>query len=107
MFLIAEYCDANYYTGWHLYYRENKSFKRNRDGSWGWIRRPREDETITKFLAALGIFITGDGTCDNDGIAKFAKLFPLKGKKCGGKIRGGVRINIVNGEIKLNDGSTK
>ena len=101
MFLIAEYCDAIYYTGWHLYYRDSKSFKLNSDGGWGWIRRPRENERIKEFLLSLGIIFKGDGTCDDDGIAEFAKLFQIKGKKCGGKMRGGVEINIINDKIEL------
>jgi hypothetical protein len=101
MFLIAEYCDSNFYMGWHLYFRDNKLFKRNNDGGWGWINRPRENLEIMEFMASLGITIKGDGTCDDDGISEFAKRFPLKGRKCGGKIRGGVEINIVDGRIYL------
>lgn len=101
MYLIAEHNDGLYYTGWHLYYRENKSFKRNSDGDWGWIRRPRENTAVTDFFSSFGIFIKGDGSCDYDGIAEFAERFPLNGEKCGGKVRGGVEINIVNGKIEL------
>jgi hypothetical protein len=100
MFLIAEYCDSPYYMGWHLYFRDSKLFKRNKDGDWGWIHRPRENAKLKDFLLSLGIVIRGDGTCDDDGIAKFAKMFPLNGKKCGGKVRGGVEINI-NEKIEL------
>ena len=101
MYLITEYCSALLYTGWHLYYRESNLFKQNSDGGWGWIRRPHENIAITTFFSSLDIIIKGDGTCDDDGIAEFAKRFPLKGKKSGGKIRGGVEINRVNGKIKL------
>jgi len=106
MYLIAEYCNAKFYTGWHLYYRESKSFKRNSDGGWGWIRRPYKDDDITEFLLSLGIIIRGDGTCDDDGIAEFAKLFPLKGKKCGGKTRGGVEVIKIKGKIELKHGES-
>lgn len=104
MYLIAEFCDALYYTGWHLYFRDSKSVQRNNDGNWGWIRKPYDNVAIVKFLTLLGITIRGDGTSDDDGIAKFAKRFPLKGKICGGRTRGGIEIKMVNGQIKLIDG---
>jgi hypothetical protein len=56
----------------------------------------------------MGITIKGDGTCDDDGVAELARRFPLKGKKCGGKIRGGVEINrLSNGKIELKRGELK
>jgi len=74
--------------GWHLYLRDNRAFRRNSDGTWGWIRRPQEEKWLMDFLDGLGITITGDGTCDHDGIAEFARRYPVKGRRCGGKRRG-------------------
>jgi len=94
-FLIAEYCRGPFYMGWHLYLRENMAFnRRNRDGGWGWIRRPAEDFDVIKCLWSLGIIITGDGTCDYDGIAEIVRRYPIKGRKCGGKPRGRVSVDI-------------
>jgi len=102
MYLIAEYCDGTYYVGWHLYYRDSESFQRNSDGEWGWIREPTKDMKLIKFLSSLGITISGDGTTDRDGIAEFARRFPLKWKNSGGSMRrGGVEINIIDGNIEI------
>ena len=94
MYLIAEYCRGPFYMGWHLYLRENRTFKRNQDGRWGWIRRPREHTETMSLLSSIGITITGDGTCDDDGIAEFARRYPIKGRRCGGKLRGCLEIEI-------------
>ncbi len=84
--------------GWHLYLRENMAFKRNKDGRWGWIRTPQ----MKPELESLGINIKGDGTCDDDGIAEFARRYPIKGRRCGGKLRGCIEVDISkNGEIKM------
>lgn len=91
MFLVAEYCRAPFYMGWHLYLRENRAFKRNSDGSWGWIRRVHR-HPVEKFLLSIGITIKGDGICDYDGIAEFARRYPVKGRRCGGRLRGCVEI---------------
>ena len=88
-YLIAEYCRGPFYMGWHLYLRENRAFRRNADGNWGWIRKYPE---IISYLEPLGINIRGDGTCDDDGIAEFAKRYPIKGRRCGGKLRGCLQI---------------
>jgi len=83
--------------GWHLYLRDHRAFRRNNDGSWGWIRmsgwswmQPR----VLKLLSSLRIEITGDGTCDDDGIAEFARRYPINGRRCGGKKRGCVKVEI-------------
>lgn len=76
MFLVAEYCDALYYTGWHLYYRDNQDGQRNNNGDSGWIRRPQENEAIVGFFDTLGLAFVGDGTRDDDAIAAFHKMYP-------------------------------
>ena len=91
MFLVAEYCRGPFYMGWHLYLRENRVFKRNSDGGWGWIRRVHE-HPVKDFLLSIGITIKGDGTCDYDGIAEFARRYPVKGRRCGGRLRGCIEI---------------
>lgn len=91
--------------GWHIYIRDHRAFRKNNDGTWGWIRmsgwswmQPR----VLKFLSSIGIDIRGDGTCDDDGIAEFAKRYPIKGRRCGGKRRGCLEVEIDdNDEIKL------
>ncbi len=94
LWLIAEYCDAHFYMGWHLYLRETAEYQtRNADGGWGWIRHPREGRAA-EFLADIGCPVTGDGTCDGAGIQQFAKRFPLPGKKVGRRKRGGLLITI-------------
>lgn len=106
MYLIAEYCNAQFYTGWHLYLRDNNNRQqRNADGEWGWIRgfgRRDSNGPVRKFLASLGIQIRGDGTCDNDGIAEFAKRFSLGRQRIGGKPRGCLEVTVGEwGEIEL------
>ena len=93
MFLVAEYCRGPFYMGWHLYLRENRAMKRNNNGGWGWIRRVHE-HPVMKFLSSIGIIIVGDGTCDDDGIAEFAKRYPVKGRKAGDKTRGCIAVEI-------------
>lgn len=94
VWLIAEYCAHDCYMGWHLYLRESRRYqKRNKDGGWGWIRRPK-DSNAGKLLAELGFPILGDGTVDRDGIGQFARAFPFKGKQIGGKVRGGVKVTV-------------
>ena len=88
--------------GWHLYFRENRSFKRNKDGGWGWIRRFREQQPVMSFLASVGITIRGDGSCDDDGIAEIAKRYPIMGRRAGGKYRGCIEVEIDEfGKIKM------
>jgi len=100
-FLIAEYCRGPFYMGWHLYLRENRAFTPNSDGGWGWLSQIRENSQVTSFFSSIGIIITGDGTCDGDGIAEFAGRFPIEGRRCGGKLRGGIEVDVGEyGEIK-------
>lgn len=90
--------------GWHLYLRDHRAFRRNRDGSWGWMRRGSfmREFRIVPFLETLEIKILGDGICDYDGVAEFARRYPIQGRKCGGKLRGCVDVEIDdNDEIKL------
>ena len=63
---------------------------------------------ILKFLSSIEIEITGDGTCDDDGIAEFARRYPIKGRQCGGKLRGCLEIEIDEfDDIKLANQSAK
>ena len=88
--------------GWHLYFRDYRSVRRNQDGDWGWIRRPWEEWHLMFFLESIGITIHGDGTCDDDGIAEFARRYPIKGRRCGGKWRGCMEVSIDQfGEITM------
>ena len=88
--------------GWHLYLRDYRAFRRNKDSSWGWIRmrggswmQPR----VIEFLSSIGIEILGDGTCDHDGIKEFAKRYPIKGRRCGGKWRGCLEVEVDEFDI--------
>ena len=57
---------------------------------------------IVSFLSSFNIAIEGDGTCDYDGIAEFARRYPIKGRRCGGKVRGCLEVEIDEfGEIKM------
>lgn len=91
--------------GWHLYLRESmEKNKRNLDGSWGWIRRIKEDRAIQRFLNIIGIAIQGDGTCDYDGIAEIARRYTIPRQRIGGKPRGCIEIDIDDqGQITLTD----
>ncbi len=77
--LIAEYCPGPFYMGWHLYLRDNNLVHQpNKDGTWGWLRwRGKCDgkHPAHNIFSKLDIEIHGDGTCDGDGIAEFARLF--------------------------------
>lgn len=94
LWLIAEYCDHEFlFVGWHLYLRESRAYqRRNKDGDWGWIRRPKES-SAGELLAGIGCAIKSDGTMSNDGVAKFARQFPLKGRLVGGHVRGCLRVS--------------
>jgi len=97
-YLIAEYCDHPFlFCGWHLYLREsNRKQKRNRDGDWGWIRwRPWLDgkHPAHRIFEAHGITLHSDGTCDDDGVAEFARRFPMR-STVGGKPRGCMKVII-------------
>jgi hypothetical protein len=80
--------------GWHLYLRDYRPFRPNKNGSWGWQRRVRENSQVMSLLASIGITITGDGTCDHDGIADLAGKYPIKGRKAGGRLRGCIEVNV-------------
>ncbi len=99
--LIAEYCRGPFYMGWHLYLRESTDFHtRNKNGSWGWVRGKLKESDAGKFLKGLGFPITGDGSTDADGIAKFAAKYPIEGK-AGGKPRGGLKVLSDGKQVKL------
>ena len=95
-FLIAEYCDHEIYEGWHLYIRESKSKQQpNSDGRWGWIRQiGRHRNPAQDVLESLGIVMTGDGTCDHDGVAEIARRFPIPRERVGGQPRGCIEVEI-------------
>ena len=105
-YLIAEYCDAQFYMGWHLYVRDYKEKqKRNDDGDWGWIRwRGKRDgrHPAQDVFNEFGIEITGDGTCDHQGIGEFAKRFQIGRQRVGGKPRACIEIDVDEwGHISL------
>jgi hypothetical protein len=105
-FLIAEYCDAPFYMGWHLYLRDNKEIqKRNRDGTWGWLGSVHRqgENPVQQIFNELGIEIKGDGTCDYDGIAEIARRFPMLGQSVGGKPRGCAEVIINKDGIILKE----
>jgi hypothetical protein len=97
-FLIAEYCDASFYMGWHLYLRDNQEVqKRNHDGTWGWLRcvHRQGKNPVQHIFDELEIEIKGDGTCDYDGIAEMARRFPMPKKQTvGGRQRGCVEVDV-------------
>lgn len=90
--------------GWHLYIRDYRPSRRNKDGYWGWIRRPLEHQLISE-LEKIGIISQGgDGTCDYDFISEIAKRYPIKGRRCGCKHRGCLEIEVDNfGDVKITD----
>jgi len=88
--LVAEYCGHDYFMGWHLYLRDTPGYQeRNKDGGWGWLRKAGG---AREFLESIGCPITGDGSMDSDGIAAFARRYPLPGKRVWRKKRGGVLV---------------
>ena len=38
VFILAEYCAADFYTGWWLYERDHNDGKPNDRDGWGWMR---------------------------------------------------------------------
>jgi len=85
--------------GWHLYLKDSQDHqKQNKDGYSGWFRRPIASCAI-EFLESLGFPITGDGTTDTDGIARFARVFPVSGE-AGGRPRGGVKVLFDGQHLK-------
>lgn len=103
-FLIAEYCNAPFYMGWHLYLRDNKEIQKlNCDGTWGWLRNVHRqgENPAQQIFDELGIEIKGDGTCDYDGIAEIARRFPLPGQMIGGKQRGCIEVVVKHGKITM------
>lgn len=99
-YLIAEHCDADIYTGWHLYLRDSpEAGQRNGNGGWGWIRRLDGPTNIGRvLLRQVGIEIRGDGTCDDQGLQGFAERFAT-GEIIGGKPRG--CLPVVDGKLAL------
>jgi len=97
MYLVAEYCRGPFYMGWHIYIRDHRTFRRNIDGGWGWVRTHTwswMQDPVYRFLLSIGIEIHGDGTCDYDGIAEFARRYPIRGRRCGRKLRGCIEVEI-------------
>ena len=88
-YLITEYCDSVYYTGWHLYLRDSKQ----KDQSGGWIRRPKEWKAGIRILNELNLTIRGDGTCSDDGLAEFTKRFPIPRERICGRPRGCIEVD--------------
>lgn len=98
--LVAEFCAHALFNGWHLYLRDTDRRERNADGGWGWLRRgDARLEAAHAALAGLGIAMRpcGDGTCDDDGHAAFARRFPIRRSRT----RGGVPVEITAGRITL------
>jgi len=66
---------------------------------WSWMQ-PR----VSNFLSSIGIEIHDDGTCDDNEIAEFARRYPIKGRRCGGKLRGCLEVEVDEfDEIRLAD----
>lgn len=96
MWLIAERCDAEIYSGWHIYLRDSSEHRRNADGSWGWLqRRHHLIPAVHTLLASLGIAMRpgGDGSCDGDGYETLARRFPLDVE------RGGIVVVMSGDEL--------
>lgn len=104
-YLITEYCDNYIYMGWHLYLRDNKKRQqRNVDGEWGWIRwRGSRDgaHPFAGILDELGLTMRGDGTCDHDAYAEIARVHPIPRERIGGKPRGCVEVENIDGKWRL------
>ena len=102
--LIAEYCDADLFEGWHLYLRDadpKNGTKRNSDGSWGWINHGTiKRRAYLEYLATLGIKGTCDGTMEGGAYHQLAEKYPVdRRRRCGQKV-GAVEITIGEyGEI--------
>lgn len=106
MFLISEYCAAQFYSGWHLYLRESpKRQQPNSDGNWGWVRRSSMSyPSVLTFLKTLGIESRGDDTCDDGAGAELARRFPIPSQRIGGKPRGCIEVQVdERGDILGND----
>jgi len=52
-FCLAEYCNADFYTGWWLYERETNDGQRNSDG-WGWLRDQSSKEKLHALCRRMG-----------------------------------------------------
>ncbi len=100
--MVAEFNPHWIFNGWHLYLRDTNKFARNSDGSWGWLRRG-SDWLASAHAALAGISIvmrpSGDGTCDDDGYAAFARRFPIRRSKT----RGGLVVVVDGGGITIVD----
>lgn len=102
MYLLAEYCGHNLFTGWHLYLRDNKNRQqRNADGDWGWVRwsewregRRGVEHPAQAVFDELGIKLKGDGTCDDHGYAELAKRFPIPRQRIWRRPRGCVEVVV-------------
>jgi len=79
-FLIAEYCDAQFYMGWHLYLRDtNQEGVSNADGDYGWVCQPyKQFSSVYDLFKELGLTFTDDGTTKTGPIAEFAKRYPME-----------------------------
>lgn len=81
-FIRAEYCDADLYTGWHLYARDRNDSSPNDDGDWGWLRRgDMSTRSLAKLLPSLPqLTVFGDTFAEiewhNRFVAAFVERFP-------------------------------
>ena len=81
VYILPEYCDADLFTGWHLYERDRRDGSPNDDGSWGWLRRGISLRELARLLPDLpqpiGISDTfKDIEWHNRFVAAFVDRFP-------------------------------
>lgn len=103
MFLIAEFCAAQFYSGWHIYLRESSGRQVcNKNGGWGWLRQSWRESRAHDFLRSIGIERRGDGTCDGAGYDEIAKRFPIPRQRIGGRPRGCIPVWVgEDGTVSL------
>ena len=54
-YILAEYCSAQFYTGWWLYRREHNNGQPNTSGSWwGWLRDDVTQKRVFELLRCMG-----------------------------------------------------
>lgn len=76
--LLAEYCDGPFYTGWWLYFRDRPDGSENDDrwNRWGWLRDEWQLKTVHEFLVSLGHDAPPSGRYSQDLAEWFGEKFP-------------------------------
>lgn len=77
MYLLAEYCTAEIYAGWHLYARQYNDGQRNPGWDrWGWLCGDHLRDRVRRLCVSMGHDPPATGRHSQDLAEWFAATFP-------------------------------